>query len=184
MLVIALVVGLGMHLMGGAHKGKPPSPGEPVAVVPVVLQDVPVYIDALGTVTPTRSVTVVSQVDGILSSVEFKEGQHVSKGQVIARIDERRQEAPITLEAARPQIVRFLTYDQVKDLILKLRSKAKVETLIATPADVPGAPREPASAPPTASPVPGGAVPSALPPPSSEGPAAPPASAPPVPAKK
>jgi len=97
LLVIALVVGLGMHLMGGAHKGKPPSPGEPVAVVPVVLQDVPVYIDALGTVTPTRSVTVVSQVDGILSSVEFKEGQHVSKGQVIARIDDRALKAQLAV---------------------------------------------------------------------------------------
>jgi len=109
------------------------------------------------------------------------------EGFVVARVDQRRQEAPITLEAARPQIVRFLTYDQVKDLILKLRSKAKVETLIAPPADVPGAPREPASAPPAAgSPgatLPDGEAPAAAPP-SSEGPATPPASAPKVPAKK
>jgi len=104
------------------------------------------------------------------------------EGFVVARVDQRRQEAPITLEAARPQIVRFLTYDQVKDLILKLRSKAKVETLIAAPADVPGAPREPASAPPSA-PIPGAEAPAAAPP-SSEGPATPPASAPKVPAKK
>lgn len=97
LLVIALVVVLGMHLLEGNHKGKPPSPGEPVAVVPVALQDVPVYIDALGTVTPTRSVTVVSQVDGILSSVEFKEGQHVSKGQVIARIDDRALKAQLAV---------------------------------------------------------------------------------------
>lgn len=97
LLMVALVFGLGMHFFGGAHKGKPPSPGEPVAVVPVVLQDVPVYIDALGTVTPTRSVTVVSQVDGILSSVEFTEGQRVSKGQVIARIDDRALKAQLTV---------------------------------------------------------------------------------------
>ncbi|MBS0411409.1 MAG: peptidyl-prolyl cis-trans isomerase [Proteobacteria bacterium] len=104
------------------------------------------------------------------------------EGFVVARVDQRRQEAPITLEAARPQIVRFLTYDQVKDLILKLRSKAKVETLIAPPADVPGAPREPASAPPSA-PIPGAEAPASAPP-SSEGPATPPASAPKAPAKK
>lgn len=97
LLVVALVIGLGMHFLGGAHKGKPPSVGEPVAVVPVALQDVPVYIDALGTVTPTRSVTVVSQVDGILSSVEFKEGQHVSRGQVIARIDDRALKAQLAV---------------------------------------------------------------------------------------
>ncbi|MGB3127908.1 MAG: efflux RND transporter periplasmic adaptor subunit [Pseudomonas sp.] len=98
LLLVALVIILGMHFFfGGAHKGKPPSPGEPVAVVPVALQDVPVYIDALGTVTPTRSVTVVSQVDGILTSVEFKEGQHVSKGQVIARIDDRALKAQLAV---------------------------------------------------------------------------------------
>ena len=95
--LVVLVIALGLHFLGGAPKGKPPSPGEPVAVVPVVLQDVPVYIDALGTVTPTRSVTVVSQVDGILSSVEFKEGQHVSKGQVIARIDDRALKAQLAV---------------------------------------------------------------------------------------
>ncbi|MFL1547106.1 efflux RND transporter periplasmic adaptor subunit [Pseudomonas sp. O39] len=97
LLLIALLIGLGMHYFGGGHKGKPPSPGEPVAVVPVALQDVPVYIDALGTVTPTRSVTVVTQVDGILSSVAFKEGQHVSKGQVIARIDDRALKAQLAV---------------------------------------------------------------------------------------
>jgi hypothetical protein len=38
--------------------------------------------------------------------------------------------APITLEAAQPQIIRFLTYDQVKDLILDLRRAARIESLI------------------------------------------------------
>lgn len=95
--LVVLVIALGLHFLGGAPKARPLSPGEPVAVVPVVLQDVPVYIDALGTVTPTRSVTVVSQVDGILSSVEFKEGQHVSKGQVIARIDDRALKAQLAV---------------------------------------------------------------------------------------
>lgn len=96
-LLVVLVIALGLHFLGGAPKGKPPSRGEPVVVVPVVVQDVPVYIDALGTVTPTRSVTVVSQVDGILSRVEFKEGQHVSKGQVIARIDDRALKAQLAV---------------------------------------------------------------------------------------
>lgn len=95
--LVVLAVLAGIHFFSGQHKGKPPSLGEPVAVVPVVLQDVPVYIDALGTVTPTRSVTVVSQVDGILTSVEFKEGQHVSKGQVIARIDDRSLKAQLAV---------------------------------------------------------------------------------------
>jgi peptidyl-prolyl cis-trans isomerase C len=71
-------------------------------------------------------------------------------GFVVARLDERRQEAPITLEAARPQIIHFLTFVQVKDLILELRRRAKVVSLIGPPQAAAGAPMEPASAPPAA----------------------------------
>ncbi|MGI9170155.1 MAG: peptidylprolyl isomerase [Caulobacteraceae bacterium] len=68
-------------------------------------------------------------------------------GWVVARLDDRRREAPIALDVARPQIIRFLTYDQVKDLILDLRRRAKVELLIAAPRNPPGSAAEPASAP-------------------------------------
>jgi peptidyl-prolyl cis-trans isomerase C len=99
---------------------------------------------------------------------EAKVGQIVGPfrtdaGWVVARIDARGQKPPITLEAARPLIVRFLTFDQVKDLILNLRRRAKVETLIPPPVLVPGAPTEPASAPPAAFSAPGAAAPSAMP---------------------
>ncbi|WP_445179260.1 efflux RND transporter periplasmic adaptor subunit [Pseudomonas sp. McL0111] len=95
--VVLLAVLLWVFLASSQRKPKPPPPAEPVAAVAVKLQDVPVYIDALGTVTPTRSVTVISQVDGILSSVEFKEGQQVHKGQVIARIDDRALKAQLAV---------------------------------------------------------------------------------------
>ena len=68
-------------------------------------------------------------------------------GWVVARLDDRHQAAPISFDVAKPQIIRFLTYDQVKDLILNLRRTAKVETLIPPAQVTPGAPREPASAP-------------------------------------
>ncbi|MGI8841460.1 MAG: peptidylprolyl isomerase [Caulobacteraceae bacterium] len=68
-------------------------------------------------------------------------------GWVVARLDGRRQEPPLALDVARPQIIRFLTYDQVKDLILNLRRRAEVEVLIAPPAATPGNAAEPASAP-------------------------------------
>jgi peptidyl-prolyl cis-trans isomerase C len=42
-------------------------------------------------------------------------------GFAIVKVEDRRPEAPITLESARPQIVRFLTFDQVRDLFEKLR---------------------------------------------------------------
>jgi multidrug efflux system membrane fusion protein len=69
----------------------------PVAAVAARLADVPVYLDALGTVTPTRTVTVMTQVNGILESVAFREGQHVKKGQVIARIDARVLQAQLAI---------------------------------------------------------------------------------------
>ncbi|WP_304167014.1 peptidylprolyl isomerase [Phenylobacterium aquaticum] len=75
----------------------------------------------------------------------------IDGGWAIVKVEDRRLEQPITLEAARPQIVRFLTYDQVRDLLEKLRGRAKVQTLIKSPQDVPGQPQEPASAPPTLS---------------------------------
>ena len=71
----------------------------------------------------------------------------IDGGWAIVKVEDRRLEQPITLEAARPQIVRFLTYDQVRDLLEKLRGRAKIQTLIKAPQDVPGQPEEPASAP-------------------------------------
>lgn len=68
-------------------------------------------------------------------------------GWVVLKVEDRRPEPELTLEQARPQIVRFLTYDQVRDLIERLRARAKVEVLAAKPAN---APQEPAAAPKSA----------------------------------
>jgi peptidyl-prolyl cis-trans isomerase C len=81
----------------------------------------------------------------------------VEGGVALVKVEDRRLEQPITLEAARPQIVRFLTYDQIRDLLEKLRGHAKVEILVKSdpatrtrpPAD---APRLPSAIPPAASP--------------------------------
>ena len=51
--------------------------------------DVPVYVTALGTVTPAATVTVRTQLSGQLFSVAFREGQMVSKGQALAQVDPR-----------------------------------------------------------------------------------------------
>lgn len=55
----------------------------------VRVQDVPVVITALGTVTPTRQVTVHPRVDGLLQAVHFKEGALVTEGSALANIDPR-----------------------------------------------------------------------------------------------
>ena len=54
----------------------------------------------------------------------------VEGGFALVKVEDRRPEAVPTLEAARPQIVRFLTYDRIRDLIEKLRADAKIEPLV------------------------------------------------------
>ena len=99
----------------------------------------------------------------------------VEGGVALVKVEDVRMEQPITLEAARPQIVRFLTYDQIRDLLEKLRGRAKVQQLIKA-VDAANAPIPPADAPKTA--------PQAMPAPASKpaptskpAPAAPPATA-------
>jgi peptidyl-prolyl cis-trans isomerase C len=72
-------------------------------------------------------------------------------GWALVKVEDRRPEQPITLEEARPQIMRFLTYDEIRTLLTRLRGQTQVETLLGRPAEGPGAPREPASAPPAGS---------------------------------
>ena len=71
----------------------------------------------------------------------------IDNGYAVIKVEDRRPEQPIPLEQARPQIVRFLTYNQVRDLLKRLRDQSKVRLLIGPPTDVPGTPTEPASAP-------------------------------------
>ena len=59
----------------------------PVLAAAATTADVPVYLDAVGTIKALNTVTVSPQVDGKLISVGFKEGDDVKKGDVLARID-------------------------------------------------------------------------------------------------
>ena len=59
----------------------------PVLVAPAARADVPVYLDAVGTIKALNTVTVRPQVDGKLLSVNFKEGDDIKKGDVLAKID-------------------------------------------------------------------------------------------------
>jgi multidrug efflux system membrane fusion protein len=51
------------------------------------VQDVPVYLDGVGSVRALNNVVVRAQVDGKLIAVNFVEGQDVKKGDVLAEID-------------------------------------------------------------------------------------------------
>jgi peptidyl-prolyl cis-trans isomerase C len=69
----------------------------------------------------------------------------VDGGFALLRVEDRRLEAPLTFEAARPQIVRFLTYDQIRDQLEKLRARSKIVRLVK--AEGAGPPVPPADAP-------------------------------------
>jgi multidrug efflux system membrane fusion protein len=77
-------------------KARPTAPQPiPVAIAPVTVGNLDVYLDALGTVTPVYTVTVVSRVAGEITQIHFKEGQIVKKNDLLAVIDPRPYEAAL-----------------------------------------------------------------------------------------
>jgi multidrug efflux system membrane fusion protein len=55
-----------------------------------------VYLDAIGTVTPVYTTTIVSQVTGVINQVRYREGQLVHRGQPLIQIDPRPFQANVT----------------------------------------------------------------------------------------
>lgn len=72
-----------------ARKGALRPRSIPVVAAAAHRGDMPVYLQGLGTVTAFNTVTVKTRIDGQLVSVNFKEGQAVRQGDVLAEIDPR-----------------------------------------------------------------------------------------------
>lgn len=90
----------------GIRRGRPgmgDSPPVPVLAAVAMAQDVPVYLDGLGTVQAFNQVQVRAQVDGPLLEVRFREGQDVTRGEVLARIDPRPYQASLDGVTAKKQ---------------------------------------------------------------------------------
>ena len=79
----------------GEKSGRSGQPPQTVRIAPVTLGDMPLTIDALGTVTPFETVTVRTQIAGTLQTVGFTEGQIVKAGDFLAQIDPRPYEAAL-----------------------------------------------------------------------------------------
>lgn len=95
---LALAILALLALLARIRQPAAPAPAErPRVVATQVLQqrDVPVYVAAIGTVTPTQTVTVRSQVGGTLTAINFREGQLVEAGDVLAHIDDRALHAQV-----------------------------------------------------------------------------------------
>jgi multidrug efflux system membrane fusion protein len=104
--VVAVVAFLVLYrsLLGqsnSARAGKQTAPrAVPVVGVTARVGDLGVYQNGLGTVTPIKTVTVHSRVDGELDSVAYREGQLVREGDLLAQLDPRPFEVQLHQAAA------------------------------------------------------------------------------------
>ncbi|MFZ5780419.1 MAG: MdtA/MuxA family multidrug efflux RND transporter periplasmic adaptor subunit [Pseudomonadota bacterium] len=114
-----LGIGLGLAIVAGAgwyisQSGTTPPPRQggrfgpgmptPVGLATAAKGEIPVVIRALGTVTPLHTVNVKTQLTGQLVQVDFKEGQLVHKGDLLAVVDPRPYE--VALQQAQGQLQR------------------------------------------------------------------------------
>jgi len=98
---------LSIIAIGCTHPDAPASPPASVVVAPVERRDVPVVLEATGTVEPIQSAAVAAQVDGLIQQVLFREGDDVAAGQVLFQIDPHPYRSALTsaeAELARVQI--------------------------------------------------------------------------------
>jgi len=87
--VVALVLSSGCARHAAAPKTAAVAPAIPVQTARAVRRDVPRRVDAIGTVQALRSVSVKSQVDGIIAQIHFKEGDEVKVGDPLFTLDRR-----------------------------------------------------------------------------------------------
>ena len=123
------------------HSRTPPDPragrgtaSVSVVTAPVVQGDLPVTLNALGTVSPLATVTVKTQIAGRLVAIGFQEGQIVKVGDFLAEVDPRPYQ--IALDQAQGQLVRdtALLHDAQIDLT-RYRTLAEQDSIPQQQAD-------------------------------------------------
>jgi membrane fusion protein, multidrug efflux system len=98
-------------------------PSVPVTVAQTSQRDVPIYYGALGTVSALNTIAIRAQVNGQLVSIDFRQGQEVHQGDVIARID------PAPFKAALDQAIAKKSQDEAQ-LIDAEKDLARFKTLV------------------------------------------------------
>jgi multidrug efflux system membrane fusion protein len=97
MLLAGLALAAVLVFAWRSHKPADAAAGSPSAIAvdtaAVTQADVPVYLQGLGTVQAFYTVTVTARVDGELQKIAFTEGQQVRKGDLLAQIDPRPNQA-------------------------------------------------------------------------------------------
>ena len=88
----------------------------PVAVAKAEVRDLPILLNGLGSVEAYNTVAVKSRIDGQLVKVNFKEGQEVKEGELLAEIDPR----PYEVQLSQAQATLFKDQSALKDARLNL----------------------------------------------------------------
>jgi membrane fusion protein, multidrug efflux system len=91
-------------------------PAVPVTVTAAVERDVPIYYDALGTVQALNTIAIRAQVSGQLVSVDYRQGQEVRQGDVLAKIDPAPFKAALDQAVAKKSEDEAMLIDAQKDL--------------------------------------------------------------------
>ncbi len=118
----ALVWHFGLSKPAPVAQARAPAP-VPVTVAQAAAQDVPVFLDGLGTVQASNTIAIRTQTNGTLQSVNFVEGQQVHKGDVLAVID------PRPLQAALDQAIAKKAEDEAQ-LISAQKDLVRDQTLV------------------------------------------------------
>jgi multidrug efflux system membrane fusion protein len=121
LVAVALIAAIVIWRHGKATQAAGP-PMVPVTVAEATQHDVPIYYDALGTVAAYNTVAIRAQVTGQLISVDFRQGQEVHQGDVLAKID------PAPLKAVLDQAVAKKADDQAQ-LVSAQKDFARFTTL-------------------------------------------------------
>lgn len=108
--LIALLTTTGTNPQQGGKRGRfaDPQGPTPVLAAGAELADVPIYLEGVGTAKALNTVTVQPQVDGKIQSINFREGQDVKRGDLLATID------PVTYKAQLDQAVAKKLQDEAQ----------------------------------------------------------------------
>ncbi len=126
-LVAVLVIGAltfaAMHFTTGlqqvrqqGRRGAAADGPVPVVTTQAKLADVPVWLEGVGTAKARNTVTVRAQVEGKILSIDFKEGQDVKKGDVLAHIDAVTYQAQYDQASAKKALDEALLANSKRDL--------------------------------------------------------------------
>jgi len=102
----AVALTIWWHSFGGngpQATAQTPAPAVPVTAGTVTAQDVPVFLQGIGTVQAYNMVSIKTRVDGQIVKVDFKEGQEVKEGDPLFQIDPRPFQAALEQAQAAKQ---------------------------------------------------------------------------------